>query len=304
MEETFAIKTEGLVKFYGKTQALFGVDLEVEQGEIMGFLGPNGAGKTTTIRCLLDLIRPQEGNVSMFGLDPFKDPVDVRKMVGYLPGELNLETNMKPKAQLKYYAELRSNSIDWNYVRELAKKIQLDLNTPIKTLSKGNKQKIGVLQALMHKPKLLIMDEPTSGLDPLIQQEVYKLLKEARENGATVFFSSHIIGEVEALADRVAIIRGGRIIEEANPSQLKLMTMRQMRIRFKESVDLQALDNIEGVELLHKMNGVEATLQIKGDLDKLIKKLAEFPVSDIEIMRPSLEEIFLKYYKEDQEEAI
>jgi ABC-2 type transport system ATP-binding protein len=252
---------------------------------------------------LLDLIRPQEGSVSIFGLDPFKDPVDVRKLVGYLPGELSLETNMKPLAQLKYYAELRGNSIDWNYVRELAQKIQLDLNTPIKTLSKGNKQKIGVVQTLMHKPKLLIMDEPTSGLDPLIQQEVYKLLKEARENGATVFFSSHIIGEVEALADRVAIIRGGRIIEEANPSQLKLMTMRQMRIRFKKSVDLQALDNIEGVELLNKMNGIEATIQIKGDLDKLIKKLAEFPVSDIEIMRPSLEEIFLKYYIEGQEEA-
>lgn len=304
MNKEFAIQTKGLVKFYGKTQALFGVDLEVEQGEIMGFLGPNGAGKTTSIRCMLDLIRPQAGEVSVFGMDPFKESVEVRKIVGYLPGELSLESNLKPEAQLKYLAELRGNTIDWNYVRELARKVQLDLNTPIKTLSKGNKQKIGVVQALMHKPKLLIMDEPTSGLDPLIQQEVYKLLKEARDNGATIFFSSHIIGEVEALADRVAIIRGGRIIEEANPSQLKLMTMRQMRIRFKKKVDIESLGNVDGVELIDNIKGIEAILQIKGDLDKLIKKLAEYPVSDIEIMRPSLEEIFLKYYKEDQEEVI
>jgi ABC-2 type transport system ATP-binding protein len=307
LEETVsdkaAIVTQNLVKFYGKVQALRGVDLEVQQGEILGFLGPNGAGKTTTIRCMLDLIRPNGGTVRVLGFDPQVDPVAVRARTGYLPGELSMEANLKVEGQLRYYNDLRSNSTDWAFVRQLAKRLELDLTMPIKNLSKGNKQKVGVVQALMHRPELLLLDEPTAGLDPLMQQEVYRLLKEARAGGATVFFSSHIISEVEALADRVAIIRAGLIAEEAEPNQLVGMAMRRVRIRFKRPVDPGSLDTVDGVSLLSQSNGLSATLQVEGEMDSLIKALAAFPVSDFETEHPSLEETFLAYYEAGEKEA-
>ncbi len=198
MSDQFAIKTQGLTKAYGQVQALRGVDLEVRRGEIFGFLGPNGAGKTTTIRCLLDLIRPQAGTIRVLGLDPQADSVAVRARTGYLPGELNLEANLRVEAALRYLNDLRGNKADWTYVQQLADGLELDLTMPIKNLSKGNKQKVGVVQALMSRPELLLLDEPTSGLDPLMQQAVYRLLREARTAGATIFFSSHIISEVES----------------------------------------------------------------------------------------------------------
>jgi len=213
MNDTMAIVSQGLIKSYGRVQALRGVDLEVRRGEIFGFLGPNGAGKTTTIRCLLDLIRPQGGTIRVLGLDPQANPVAVKARVGYLPGELNLEPNLKVEGVLRYFNDLRGNKADWSFVLQLAERLRLDLAMPVKNLSKGNKQKVGVVQALMHRPELLLMDEPTVGLDPLMQQEVYRLLREAQAEGATVFFSSHVISEVEALAQRVAIIREGVIAE-------------------------------------------------------------------------------------------
>jgi len=273
----------------------------VDRGEVFGFLGPNGAGKTTTIRCLLDLIRPQGGTVRVLGLDPQSDPVAVRSRVGYLPGELSMEANLTVKQQLRYYRDLRRNRIDWNFVRQLARRLELDLDLAIKNLSKGNKQKVGVVQALMHRPELLVLDEPTAGLDPLMQQEVYRLLEEARAEGATVFFSSHIIGEVETLAERVAIIREGVIVETAEPSQLKSMALRRFHIRFKESVDPKPLSEIENVSLLSQSDGLAVTLQVGGEVDALVKTLADFPVSDIETERPSLEEIFLAFYKTGEE---
>lgn len=303
MNNSTAIYIQDLVKFYGKVQALRGVNLDVEQGEIFGFLGPNGAGKTTTIRCMLDLIRPQGGSIQILGLDPQAEAVAVRALVGYLPGELSMESNLKVENQLRHLNDLRGNKIDWGYVRQLAKRLELDLTTPIKNLSKGNKQKVGVVQALMHRPKLLLMDEPTSGLDPLMQHEVYRLLKEAQADGATVFFSSHIINEVEALADRVAIIRQGVIIEEARPGQLVSMEMRRIRVRFKEAIDPDAFLHVDGISLLSESNGTLVTLQVEGEMDGLIKTLAAFPVSDFDIERPSLEEIFLAYYETDEKEA-
>jgi ABC-2 type transport system ATP-binding protein len=299
-----ALRAQALTKSYGKVQALRGVDLVVERGEIFGFLGPNGAGKTTTIRCLLDLIRPDGGQVWVLGLDPQADPVAVRARVGYLPGELSLESNLKVEGQLRYYNDLRGNEADWRFVRELARRLELDLSLPIKNLSKGNKQKVGVVQALMSRPELLLLDEPTAGLDPLIQQEVYRLLREAQAGGATVFFSSHIIGEVETLAERVAIIRQGVIVEEAEPHNLKRMAMRRIHVRFKTPVEPSPLDQVEGVHLLSQRNGLHATLQVSGEVDGLIKALARFPVSDFEIERPSLEEIFLTYYQAGQEEEV
>ncbi len=302
MTDDKAIVARGLVKSYGRIRALRGVDLEVERGELFGFLGPNGAGKTTTIRCLLDLIRPNAGEIRVFGLDPQAASVMVRNRTGYLPGELSMEEGLKVEGQLRYFSDLRGNKIDWGYVRELARRLDLDLTMPIKNLSKGNKQKVGVVQALMHRPELLLLDEPTAGLDPLMQQEVYRLLREAQADGATVFFSSHIISEVEALADRVAIIREGVIVEEARPSQLVSMAIRRIWIRFRRQVDPTPLATVDGVTLLSESNGLRAHLQVEGELDGLIKALAEFPVSDLEMERPSLEEIFLAYYEADNVE--
>ncbi len=302
MTDDKAIVARGLVKSYGRIRALRGVDLEVERGELFGFLGPNGAGKTTTIRCLLDLIRPNAGEIRVFGLDPQAASVMVRNRTGYLPGELSMEDGLRVEGQLRYFNDLRGNKIDWGYVRELARRLDLDLTMPIKNLSKGNKQKVGVVQALMHRPELLLLDEPTAGLDPLMQQEVYRLLREAQADGATVFFSSHIISEVEALADRVAIIREGVIVEEARPSQLVSMAIRRIWIRFRRQVDPTPLATVDGVTLLSESNGLRAHLQVEGELDGLIKALAEFPVSDLEMERPSLEEIFLAYYEADNVE--
>ena len=297
MNEDIALTIRGLSKSYGKVRALRGVDLEARRGEIFGFLGPNGAGKTTTIRCLLDLIRPNAGMARVLGIDPQADPVAVQTRTGYLPGELHLDDNMTAEHQIGFFNAMRGGKADWADIRRLADRLDLDLKRPIKNLSKGNKQKVGVVQALMHRPEMLLLDEPTSGLDPLMQQEVYHLLGEAKVEGATIFFSSHVISEVEAIADRVGIIRNGKIVEIAEPSQLVSMEMRRIRVRFKEEVDVGDLAQVDGVTLLHG-NGLTATLQVAGEMDGLIKALGTFPVSDMDIERPSLEEIFLAFYRE------
>ncbi|NMD43778.1 MAG: ABC transporter ATP-binding protein [Firmicutes bacterium] len=294
-----AIEIEGLTKTYGSVKALRGVDLRVKRGEILGFLGPNGAGKTTTIRCLLDLIRPRSGRMRVLGLDPAKDPVAVRARTGYLPGELNMEGNLTVAQALHYLNELRGRRSDWSFVLHLAGRLELDPAVPIKNLSKGNKQKVGLIQALMHRPELLLLDEPTSGLDPLMQQEVYRLLREARDGGATVFFSSHVISEVEAIAERVAIIRRGVIVEEAAPGRLIDMSLRRYRVRFSEPVEVTPLIALPGVLPVGSTDGMEITLQVEGEVDRLIKALASFPVSDLQSEHLSLEELFLAYYRDD-----
>jgi ABC-2 type transport system ATP-binding protein len=303
MADRLAIKITDLWKAYGNVKALQGVDLDIRQGEIFGFLGPNGAGKTTTIRCMLDLIRPQKGTIQIFDLDPQVNPVAVRARTGYLPGELSMESNLTVEGQLRYYRDLRGNKINWNFVNQLAERLELDLSIRIKNLSKGNKQKVGVIQALMPRPDLLLLDEPTAGLDPLMQQEVYRLLREAQSEGATVFFSSHIINEVETLADRVAIIRAGVIAEEAEPGQLVNLSIRRVLVRFMGPVDTTALTRVEGVSLNSKAEATMVDLHVEGEMDALIKALAAFPVSDMEIMHPSLEEVFLAYYKAGAKEV-
>ena len=303
MSESPALVVQGLTKSYGRVQALRGVDLQVERGTLYGFLGPNGAGKTTTIRCMLDLIRQQSGNMRILGMDPQQDSVAVRARTGYLPGELNLEANLRVESVLRYFCDLRDNSTDWDFVLDLVRRLDLDLEMPIKNLSKGNKQKIGIVQALMSRPELLLMDEPTSGLDPLMQQEVYRLLREAQADGATVFFSSHVISEVEALAERVAIIRKGVIVEEAEPSKLVSIAMRRVTVRFRYKVDPSPLARIDGVSLLSQRNGTGVTLQVEGEMDDLVKALAGYPVRDLETENPSLEEVFLAYYEADDKEV-
>jgi ABC-2 type transport system ATP-binding protein len=302
MSEKIALMTQGLTKSYGRVRALRGLDLEVRRGEIFGFLGPNGAGKTTTIRCLLDLIRPNGGAVRVLGLDPQAEPVAVRARTGYLPGELQVDPNMTVEGALRYFNALRGNKVDWGFVRQLATRLDLDLEPVIKNLSHGNKQKVGVVQALMHRPPLLLLDEPTLGLDPLMQREVLRLITEAKAEGATVFFSSHIMSEVEAVAERVAIIRQGVVVEVAEPISLINRALRRANVRFKQPVDISPLANVPGVTVLSQDDGTSVLLQVEGEMDGLVKALAAFPVSDFETERPSLEEIFLAYYEDDQKE--
>jgi ABC-2 type transport system ATP-binding protein len=292
-----ALSIHGLTKAYGNVAALRGVDLEVGRGELFGFLGPNGAGKTTTIRCLLDLIRPDGGQMRVLGLDPRADAVAVRARVGYLPGELSIEPNQTAERALRYFAQLRGG-VEWAFVRELAGRLHLDLRAPIKNMSKGNKQKVGVVQALMARPELLLLDEPTSGLDPLMQQEVYRLLGEARAGGATVFFSSHIISEVEAIAERVAIIRDGRIAETLDPHDLLRRSVRRVRVRLREPLPEGALVGVLNATDIQR-DGTNLTVQVEGEMDALIKALAAYPVIDLETERPTLEEVFLTHYVEN-----
>ena len=297
MTEEFAIQTFGLVKNYGKVEALRGLDLQVKRGEIFGFLGPNGAGKTTTIRCLLDAIRPTGGSAQVLGLNPQQDPVALQARVGYLPGELRLEENMRVQAALKLLNSLRQPRAPWTYVLELAERLDLDMSRRFKNLSKGNKQKVGVIQAFMHKPELLILDEPTSGLDPLMQQEVHALVREAHRDGATVFFSSHVLSEVEELAERVGIIRKGELVDVVEPETLKRRSLLRARIVFQKEVDATALSKAQGVRDLVAEDGRSVSLEIEGEMDPLIKALAKFPISRLETEVPSLEEVFLVHYK-------
>jgi ABC-2 type transport system ATP-binding protein len=292
-----AIEVHGLSKSYGKVQALRGIDLEVRPGEIFSFLGPNGAGKTTTIRCLLDMIRPDAGSVHLFGINPQISPVTVQGFTGYLPGEVQYYENMTAERQLRFFGDMYNGRTDWKYAQDLAERLSLNMKQAIKNLSKGNKQKIGVIQALMHHPKLLLLDEPTSGLDPLMQQEVLSMIREANAAGATVFFSSHIMSEVENLAGRVAIIRSGEIVETAETNILTHRSVRRLTIRLKQPVSSQSIGNLPGVEVLASSDNTSFTLQVTGDMEKLVKALGDYPVLDLETYHPSLEETFLAYYK-------
>ncbi|MDQ7028610.1 MAG: ATP-binding cassette domain-containing protein [Ardenticatenia bacterium] len=255
-----AILLDNVHKWYGPVPALCGLDVEVRQGEIFGFLGPNGAGKTTTIRCLLDFIRPQQGIVRVLGMNVRDHSVEIRAQTGYLPGELHLDDRLTPAQHLRLFNRVRGNRADWSYVTELAERLHLDLDRPIHNLSLGNKQKVGLIQALMHRPRLLVMDEPTTGLDPLMQREVFALLREARDAGTTVFFSSHIMSEVELLAERVAIIRQGRVVEVATTDALVHRALRRVFVRFREPVDLEPLTRLPGVVLLDQRDGSDGDL--------------------------------------------
>jgi ABC-2 type transport system ATP-binding protein len=298
-----AISIRRLSKSYGHVQAVRSLDLTVQQGEVFGFLGPNGAGKTTTIRCLLGLIHPQQGEIRVLGLDPRRVPTEVRARCGYLPGELNVDDNMTVKDVLRYFISLRGAGVKWETVQKIADRLDLDLTRQVKNLSKGNKQKVGLVQALMHAPQILLLDEPTSGLDPLVQQSVLEMVAEARQAGATVFFSSHILSEVQSIAGRVGIIRQGSLVEVANTEDLLQRSLRRLRLRFTSQVDPADLLAIPGVTLVAQNAPNILHLEVAGEMDAFVKALGNYPVQDLETERPSLEEIFLAYYREKETTA-
>jgi ABC-2 type transport system ATP-binding protein len=292
------IETKGLSKLYGKKPALVDLELSVKAGEVFGFIGPNGAGKTTTIRLLLDLIRPTSGTVSVLGLDPRRQGVALRRRIGYLPGELGLYEDLTGGELLRWLADLRGGA-GLAAIEPLSQRLALDLEHPIRSLSKGNKQKVGLVQAFMHEPELLILDEPTSGVDPLIQREFHELLHEARGRGQTAFVSSHVLSEVERIADRVGIIRDGRLVVVDDVGALKARAVRQVEIHFSEPVPPGAFDDLPGVRDA-QFDGDVARFVVTGPIDPLIKAAARFEALTMTSHEPDLEELFLTYYEGEE----
>ncbi|MGD0382199.1 MAG: ABC transporter ATP-binding protein [Thermoguttaceae bacterium] len=296
-----AIVTKNLTKWYGKTRALNDLNLEVRRGEVFGFLGPNGAGKTTTIRLLLDLIRPTSGQAAVLGFDCRRQSINVRRRVGYVPGEFSLYEALTGDQFLGFIAGLRGG-MDRRKVLDLSERLDCNLRRPIRELSRGNKQKICIIQALMNQPEVLLLDEPTSGLDPLMQQEFFKIIAEVCEEGRTVLFSSHILSEVERACERVAIIREGRILMISSVAELKAKSVRRVEIAFDGVVPDGLFANLSEVRaIVQEDNRLYCIVQ--GSLDAMIKTLANHKVSDMISQEPSLEDIFLAFYNEDPHAA-
>jgi ABC-2 type transport system ATP-binding protein len=303
-----AIEARGLTKRYGQATALDGLDLSVGEGAVFGVIGPNGAGKTTTMRLLLDLIRPTSGSVRVLGSDPRAGGPELRKRIGYLPGELRLEGRVTGRALLGHYARISGPVAD-NTIQDLADRLGLDLDRQVRTLSKGNKQKLGLVQAFMHAPPLLVLDEPTSGLDPLVQQEFLAMVREAREAGQTVFLSSHVLSEIQQAADTVAILRQGRVVTLSSVDALRQTAVRQVRAGFAgvSATDLEeALGRIPNLTDLVATDGeavTELTATVTGDIDLFVKTIAAYRVADLAIEEPDLEESVLRLYRAEASDA-
>lgn len=298
MTGTAALLTEGLTKTFGDTVALDHLDLRVEAGEVFGFLGPNGAGKTTTIRLLLDLIRPTSGRAAVFGLDCQADSLKVRAISGYLAGDLRLYSAFTGHEMVRYIADLRGGTLDTAYLSRMTDALDLDLSRKVGNLSKGNRQKIGIILALLGRPKFALLDEPTSGLDPIMQFATWELLKDAASQGSTIFFSSHVMSEVEATCERVGMLRGGRLITVEPIATLKERAIRRIEVTFAGSAPDQEVFQLPGVREVARTASVlhfEAT----GDLSPFIARLAEHHVLDLKTEQPSLEDILLTYYRAD-----
>jgi ABC-2 type transport system ATP-binding protein len=286
------IETRALSKRYGRHRGLEGLDLSVQEGEVFGFLGPNGAGKSTTIRLLLDLIRPTAGSVRVLGADPAIHP-GLRARIGYLPGELTLEGRQNVAGLLAFFASL-SGGVPQHRIDELAERLGLDTTRHVKGLSKGNKQKVGIVQAFMHRPDLLILDEPTSGLDPLVQQELLALVREARDAGQTVFMSSHVLSEVEDVADRVAIIRAGRLVLVSDVASLRGLS--RLEVTFTDPVTAGDFEGLPGIGDV-TVQGAVLRCTLDGPADQVIKAVARYTVATLRAERPDLEEVFLTHYR-------
>jgi ABC-2 type transport system ATP-binding protein len=299
-----AIRTSKLSKDYGLGRGLFELDLEVRPQEVFGYLGPNGAGKTTTIRLLMGMIRPSRGSSHIFGLDCERDSVAVKRKVGYLSGDVPQFGSLRGKEVVAYLGGMRGGA-NPKTVRGLAERLDLDLNRRFREYSSGNKQKLGILLAFMHAPELLILDEPTSGLDPLIQQEFYSLLGEARNAGATVFLSSHVLSEVERVCDRVGIIRSGRLVRVAHLDELRRIRVHRVELEFAPDArvpeaEIRAASGVDEVVV----DGRRVTCALRGDFEPLLDAIRDSSVTDMVSAEPSLEEVFLSYYSDATPKAL
>lgn len=292
---TPAIETQGLAKRFRGNRALNGIDLAVEPGQVFGYLGPNGAGKTTTIRVLAGLLRPTGGTARVLGLDVVRQRDVMQRRLGYLPGDFVAYPDLSGEQYLRFLANLRKG-VDWNEVTWMAKRLDLDLGRRIGILSHGNRQKVGIIQALMHRPDVVILDEPTAGLDPIIQREFLGLLRDIRDTGRTVFLSSHVLSEVEAIADHVGIIRDGSLVVVESVELLKARALRRMDLTFADDPPQSLLAAIQGVREV-TVTGRTAHLAVEGSTADLLAAAAPHRVERIVTHEPDLEEIFLAYYE-------
>ena len=299
MSDGIAIHTERLTKHYGDLHALVDLDLDVRQGEVFGFLGPNGAGKTTMIRTILDEIRPTSGSAAILGMDTHARSVEIRKHIGYVPGDLAMYPNLTGRDTLTYFANLRGG-VDWSYVDELGERLDADLDKKVGDLSSGNRQKVGLIQAFMNRPDVLIMDEPSSGLDPLVQREFQKMMREVVGEGRTVFLSSHTLSEVQRVADRVGIIRHGHLVAVESVRELRSKAIRRVELEFGSDVDGSLFGSVPGVRDLVVDNHT-VSMSFDGSMDALLKTATEHNhLIDINTREADLEEIFLTYYRDEE----
>ena len=305
-----AVSAQSLTKSFGRREVLHGVDFSVAAGSVFGVIGPNGAGKTTTMRCLLDIIRPSSGQVRVLGVDPRTGGPGLRRRIGYLPGELFLEGRVTGRKLLAHYQAI-SGPVPPGRIDALAERLGLDLDRHTRKLSKGNKQKLGLVQAFMHQPELLILDEPTSGLDPLVQQEFHGMVREARHRGQTIFLSSHVLSEIQQTADTVGILRDGRIIAVEPVGGLQAGAIRRIRLTASTASGLTADDavallagvpGVGQVQVLESDGGVTLAAVLEGAIQPLVRTLGQLPLTDLVIGEPDLEEAVLKLYEGGQEE--
>ncbi len=296
----YAIETAGLTKHYGRVTALADVSLHVDPGTVFGVIGPNGAGKTTMMRLLLDIIRPSAGSARVLGLSPREGAQRLRRNIGFVPGDLRLEGRVTGRQLLRHYARI-SGPVEPGTIDTIAERLGLDLGRHVRTLSKGNKQKLGLVQAFMHEPALLVLDEPTSGLDPLVQQEFLTMVREAKQNGQTVFLSSHVLSEIQQAADSVAILREGRIVTISDVDSLRLTAVRRVRVGITGSSPDAVRRVLEKVPHLSELTvgdgeAVRVTARIEGQIDPFVKAIGAFRVSDLAVEEPDLEESVLRLY--------
>ena len=293
------IEVERLTKSYGGKRGIVDVSLEVGEGEVFGFLGPNGAGKTTTIRILMALLRADAGRARIAGLDCWEKSIDVKRFIGYVPGEPSLDPNLTGGQILEYFANLRGG-VDQSYLKQLIQRLDLDTSRKFRHYSTGNKRKVVLIQAFMHRPRVLVLDEPTSGLDPLNQQEFDAMVREARDAGHTVFFSSHVLSEVEKTCSRIGIIREGRLVRVGGIHELAEIKRYEITITFAQPVPAESFASLEGVTSAEPLNnGAGVRLAVQGPADAVIKAAARYPVVSLTSVEPSLEDTFLRFYEAD-----
>ncbi len=292
---SYAVETERLTKYYGKARGIIDVDLQIDEGEIFGFIGPNGAGKSTTIRTLLGLIRKTSGEARVFGMDSEKQKVKILANVGYLPGEVFYYDNMRAIDLLRYSASFYQKDCTAR-MKELSDLLALDLNKKIEDMSLGNKKKVGIVQGLLHSPKLIILDEPTSGLDPLMQRTFFDLIKRENERGASVLFSSHILGEVQRICDRVAIIKEGRIVNVQRIDDLRQSACKRVSFTTKTPPESFSLPGAADLAI----DGCHVSFLFSGDINALFAALSRLPLVNADVSEPELEEIFMHYYADGE----